>query len=240
MGCYDQLVIGGSSDNVIIDNEGPEIEIFFNDRSFTYGGRTNSEPILIVDLADENGINLSSTSIGHDITATLEDPNGERIVLNEFYEPTVDKIGEGTVTYQMPELENGPHKIYLKAWDILNNSSEEMSEFHVSNSEEGFLDYVYNYPNPFSTSTNFTFEHDLINTDVEVIVSIYTISGKLVKSITEERYSQGSRISDIHWNARDDYGNRLAKGIYLYKIKVYSPQLNVSRESDFRKMAILH
>lgn len=240
MGCYDKIVIGGTSDNVISDNEGPEIDIFFNDRSFIFGGKTNAEPILIVDLADENGINLSSTSIGHDITATLEDQNGTRIVLNEFYEPTVDKIGEGTVTYQMPELEEGPHKLYLKAWDILNNSSEEVSEFYVANSSEGFIENVFNYPNPFSTSTNFTFEHDLINTDIEVIVSIYTISGKLVKSIVEERFSQGSRISDIHWDAKDDYGNRLAKGIYLYKIKVYSPQLNVSRESDFRKMAILH
>ena len=240
MGCYEQIVIGGSSDTVIDDNEGPDIDIFFNDRSFLFGGKTNSEPLLIVDLADENGINLSTTSIGHDITATLEDQNGVKTVLNEFYEPTVDKIGEGTVTYQMPKLENGPHKLYLKAWDILNNSSEEVSEFFVTDSSEGFIENVFNFPNPFSTSTNFTFEHDLINTDVEVIVNIYTISGKLVKSIVNERFSQGSRISDIHWDAKDDFGNRLAKGIYLYKIKVFAPQLNVSRESDFRKLAILH
>ena len=240
MGCYDQIVIGGTSDNVITDNEGPDLDIFMNDRSFIFGGKTNAEPILLVDLADESGINLSSTSIGHDITATLEDQNGTRIVLNEFYEPTVDKIGEGTVTYQMPRLENGLHKIYIKAWDILNNSSEEVTEFYVTDSSEGFIDNVFNYPNPFSTSTNFTFEHDLINTDVEVVVNIYTISGKLVKSIVEDRFSQGSRISDIHWDAKDDFSNRLAKGIYLYKIKVFSPQLNVSRESDFRKLAILH
>ena len=140
----------------------------------------------------------------------------------------------------MPRLENGPHKLYIKAWDILNNSSEEVTEFYVTDSSEGFIDNVFNYPNPFSTSTNFTFEHDLINTDVEVVVNIYTISGKLVKSIVEDRFSQGSRISDIHWDAKDDFSNRLAKGIYLYKIKVFSPQLNVSRESDFRKLAILH
>ena len=239
-GFYDQIIIGGTSGSTITDNEGPEIDIFFNDRSFIFGGKTNSEPVLLVDLEDENGINLSSTSIGHDITASLEDQNGEKIVLNEFYEPTVDKIGAGTVRYQMPSLEPGLHKIYIKAWDILNNSSEEMSEFFVTEDGEGFIENVFNFPNPFSTRTSFTFEHDLVGSEVEVLVSIYTLSGKLVKTISENRFSGGSRISDVAWDARDDFGNRLAKGIYLYKIKVYSPQFNVSRESDFRKMAILY
>jgi len=240
IGCYEKIVIGGSSGVAIDDNEGPEIDIFFNDRSFTIGGQTNDQPLLIVDLADENGINLSSTSIGHDITATLEDRNGDRIVLNEFYEPTIDKVGSGTVSYQMPQLEPGFHKIYLKAWDILNNSSEEMSEFMVVDPGEGFLDRVYNYPNPFSTNTQFTFEHDLVNTDLDIAIGIYTISGKLVKTIIENRYSQGSRLSDIYWDGRDDYGNKLAKGIYLYKINLSAPQLNLSRESDFQKLSILH
>ena len=140
----------------------------------------------------------------------------------------------------MPSLEPGLHKIYIKAWDILNNSSEEMSEFFVTEDGEGFIENVFNFPNPFSTRTSFTFEHDLVGSEVEVLVSIYTLSGKLVKTISENRFSGGSRISDVAWDARDDFGNRLAKGIYLYKIKVYSPQFNVSRESDFRKMAILY
>ena len=239
-GCYDQLVIGGSSSTAIDDNEGPEIDIFFNDRSFSFGGETTKEPVLIVDLADENGINLSSTSIGHDITATLEDKNGDKIVLNEFYTPTVDKLGEGTVSYQMEALEPGPHKVYIKAWDILNNFSEEVMEFNVVNCEEGFIKNVLNYPNPFSTNTDFTFEHDLINTNLDISVNIYTVSGKLVKTIVENRFSSSGRISDINWNGRDDYGNKLAKGIYLYKIKVAASELNLSRESDFMKLVILH
>ena len=71
-GHFAGLAIGGDSDTVIDDEEGPEIDIFFDDRSFEFGGETGCEPILLVDLADENGINLSSTSIGHDITATLD------------------------------------------------------------------------------------------------------------------------------------------------------------------------
>lgn len=239
-GCYDKLIVGGASETIIEDNEGPEIDIYFNDRSFSYGGKTNSEPILIVDLKDENGINLSSSSIGHDISAALEEQTADKIVLNDFYEPTTDKVGEGTVTYQMSELTPGVHSIYIKAWDILNNSSEKMSEFLVASDEEGFLENVYNYPNPFSTNTDFTFEHDLINANVNIIVDIYTISGKLVKQIEAERYSSGSRITDINWDAKDDYGSKLAKGIYLYKIKLSSSELNMERESDFNKLVILN
>ena len=239
-GCYEKIIVGGTTANVIADNEGPLIDIYFNDRSFVYGGKTNAEPILIVDLEDENGINLSSTSIGHDITAALEDKNGEKTVLNAFYEPALNQLGSGTVTYQMPKLEVGPHKIYLKAWDILNNSSEEISEFIVFENEEGFLENVLNYPNPFSSSTNFTFEHDLINNDLDIQIDIYTISGKLIKTIQANRFSTGSRIDDIHWDAQDDLGSKIAKGIYLYKIKVQATELNLSRESDFMRLVILN
>ena len=240
IGCYEKLEIGGTSSSVIDDQEGPTIDIFFNDRSFTFGSIVNKEPILLVDLKDENGINLSGISIGHDITATLEDQNGEKIVLNEFYTPTVDKLGEGTVEYEMPALEPGPHKLYLKAWDILNNSSEEVVEFEVASCEEGFIENVYNYPNPFSTNTNFMFDHDLSSANLDIVVNIYTISGKLVKSIVDNRFTSGTRLDDINWDGRDDFGNKLAKGIYLYKINLYAPELDVRRESDFRKLSIIY
>ena len=240
IGCYEKLAIGGVSSSVIDDNEGPIIDIFFNDRSFQFGGTVNKEPLLLVDLQDENGINLSGISIGHDITATLEDQNGEKIVLNEFYTPTVDKLGEGTVEYEMPTLEPGPHKLYLKAWDILNNSSEEVTEFVVASAEEGFIENVYNYPNPFSTNTQFMFDHDLTSANIDIVVNIYTISGKLVKSIVDNRFTSGTRLDDINWDGRDDYGNKLAKGIYLYKINLYAPELDVRRESEFRKLSIIY
>lgn len=113
-------------------------------------------------------------------------------------------------------------------------------DFTVINCEEGFMKNVYNYPNPFSTNTDFTFEHDLVNTSLDVVVNIYTVSGKLVKSIVESRFSSNGRISDLNWNGRDDYGNKLAKGIYLYKIKISAAELNLSRESDFMKLVIIN
>ena len=239
-GFYNQVVIGGVSDNSIVDNDGPEINIFMDDRSFAYGGSTGTDPIMIIDLKDENGINLSGTSIGHDITATIDENNTSTLVLNNFYEPTVDEVGTGSIEYQLKNLELGTHSLYVKAWDILNNASEEMIEFVVAEDIEGFMQHVFNYPNPFSTNTNFTFEHDLRNANLDVLINIYTVSGKLVKTIQDQKFASGSRVDDINWDGRDDFGSKLAKGVYLYKIKIASNELNLSRESDFQKLVILN
>ncbi len=239
-GYYDNLVIGGTSDNIITDNEGPDIDIYLDDRSFLSGDVVSKKPILIVDLSDENGINLSSTSIGHDITARVDDRNDNGIVLNEYFEATPDQVGAGTVTYQMEQLTEGLHTIYVKAWDILNNSSEEMTEFYIANDEEGFVDNVFNYPNPFVDNTNFVFEHDLGRTNASIEIEIYSMSGVLIKTIENQQLVQSSKVDNINWNGTDEVGNKLSKGIYLYKIKIESNELNVSRESDVQKLVILH
>ena len=131
------------------------------------------------------------------------------------------------------------HSISLKAWDVSNNSNEARLEFTVIKAGDGGLRNVYNYPNPFSTKTNFQFEHDLVGTDLDIYVDIYSISGKLVKTIYHPTYASGYRIDDIKWDAKDDYGSGLGKGIYLYKIKAHSNELDLTRESDFQKLVIL-
>lgn len=98
---------------------------------------------------------------------------------------------------------------------------------------------VYNYPNPFSTFTNFQFEHNMSNTEIDIIVDIYTISGKLIKSIVQTKYSSGFRVNDIGWNGRDDFDGSLARGIYLYKIRIHSKELNLTKESGFEKLVKL-
>lgn len=239
-GHYDGIIIGGTSENGIADNEGPKIDIFLDDRSFSFGGQTGKSPVLIVDLADDNGINLSSTSIGHDITAVFDDETSENLILNDFFEPTLDKVGSGTVQYQLTNFEPGLHSIDLKAWDILNNSSEKRTEFLVVESGEGFINNVLNYPNPFSTNTNFSFEHDLSGSNLDIFVDVFTISGKLVKTIKAQRFGSNRLINDIPWNGNDDFTGNLAKGVYFYKIKITSEELNLSRESDFQKLVILN
>lgn len=238
-GFYTDIIIGGSSENSITDEIGPEIEIFMNDESFASGGITNTSPDLFIKLEDELGINISSNSIGHDIVAILDDDNSNPIKLNDFYQATTDDYRSGTVNYPLRNLEPGLHKIKIKAWDICNNSSERELSFNVIDIQDNKIDHVYNYPNPFTTNTNFTFEHTFAGSMIDIGIGVYTLSGKLVKNIEKTVMSHGFRINDIVWDGRDDYGERLAIGTYLYKIKIRDTTTELDLESDFQKLVIL-
>ncbi|HNS43185.1 MAG TPA: T9SS type A sorting domain-containing protein, partial [Taishania sp.] len=78
-------------------------------------------------------------------------------------------------------------------------------------------------PNPFTTSTEFFFEHNQCCTELETQIQIFTISGKLVKTINQTTYTQGYRSNGIHWNGLDDFGDKLARGVYVYRLKVRTP-----------------
>lgn len=238
-GSNDEFIIGGTSNNIIQDNQGPEIQIFMNDESFVYGGITNTDPVLLIKLEDENGINVAGTSIGHDLSGTLDEDNQGTFIMNDFYEATVDNFRQGSARYPISGLESGRHSIAVKAWDVLNNSSEARSEFVVIKDGDNLLEHVLNYPNPFTTSTNFQFEHDLTSTELDILITIYTISGKVIKTIEATKYATGFRIDDIHWDGTDDFGSDIGKGVYLYKIKARSDEFNLFRESEFEKLVIL-
>lgn len=238
-GNFNDVVVGGTNPDAVADDEGPQMDLFMNDEKFVFGGTTNENPILLVQLNDDLGINVSGTSIGHDITAILDEDTKNTFILNDFYEANVDDYTSGVVRFPFKDLETGKHSLTVKAWDVSNNSTEGRIEFTVVEQEGEELRNVYNYPNPFTSSTSFMFEHDLVGSDLEVFVDIYTVSGKLVKTIEQNVYASGYRVDDVKWDAKDDYGGGIAKGLYLYKVKVVSRELNQYRESGFEKLVIL-
>ncbi len=237
-GYFEAFVIGGTNPNAIVDDQGPLVEVFMNNEAFTFGGITSPNPTLVVKLSDDNGINVVGNSIGHDLTGLLDDNTQETYILNDFYEATLDDSRKGEVRFPLFNLESGVHNIKVKAWDVANNSGEGFTEFVVASDEGIALDYVLNYPNPFTTCTNFQFEHNIKDQGVDLQIQIFTVSGKLVKTIDEQIFTDGGRIEGIKWDGTDDYGGRLAKGVYLYKIKVRSDDLKTS-ESAFEKLVIL-
>ncbi|MFN5148177.1 MAG: type IX secretion system sortase PorU [Flavobacteriia bacterium] len=222
---YDRrFVIGGIDPIGITDNEGPDIELYLNDESFVSGGITDETPVIIAKLFDENGINTVGNGIGHDLTAVIDANSADPIVLNEYYTADLDSYQSGSVRYNMPVLEKGKHTLTLKVWDVNNNSSESTVEFNVQEKEEVQLAHVLNYPNPFTTKTEFFFEHNQACSELDAQVQIFTISGKLVKTINQTVHSEGFRSAGIPWDGRDDFGDQLAKGVYVYSVKVRTPE----------------
>ena len=217
-GAYREVLIGGMSDESIDDNNGPEMDLYMNDEKFVNGGTVNSSPTLLVKLKDEYGINTTGNGIGHDLVAVLDD--GNQIVLNNYYEAARDSFNCGTVRYPLENLELGTHKVKVRAWDILNNVTERELEFVVVSDEGLTLDHVLNYPNPFTTRTSFYFEHNRPGEVLDVMVTVYTISGKVVRTLESTQCTQGFRSDPIVWDGLDDFGDKIGKGTYLYRLRV--------------------
>ncbi len=235
---YDtSFVVGGYDPNGIADEAGPQVRIYLNDEKFVRGSITNQNPILLAMISDSSGINAVGSGIGHDMTATLDQDASKTIVLNDFYENELNSYQQGKVTYPFQDLAAGPHSLTFKVWDVFNNSTEVTTTFIVENSEELVLDHVLNYPNPFTTSTTFMFEHNRPYTSLDAQVQIFTISGKLVKTINGRILNQGFRSEDLHWDGLDDFGDRIGKGVYIYKLKVRTP--DGSSTEKFEKLVIL-
>ena len=240
-GLNTQIQIGGVNPNAAEDNLGPIINLFMNDENFVSGGITNESPTLIAKLSDNNGINTAS-GIGHDITAVLDGDSVNPFVINNYYVADSDTYQSGVVTFPFRDLEPGLHTITFKAWDVYNNSSTAEIQFQVfDQDEELVINNVLNYPNPFVNYTEFWFNHN--SSDVlDISVQIFTISGKLVKTLngqTSSSNKSGGNLSrDIVWDGRDDFGDKIGKGVYIYKLKVRSNRLNKITEK-IQKLVIL-
>lgn len=236
-GYFDRFTLGGISDQLLADSIGPEIEIYLNDESFVSGGTTNQNPKLIVKLKDDHGINTTGNGIGHDLVAILDNATESPIILNDYYEAQLDSFNCGRIAYQLKDLSVGKHTIEIRAWDIANNLSKSKLNFEVVSDEKLVLDHVLNYPNPFTTRTDFYFEQNQPGDLFDIMVQIFTISGKLVKTISVQQHIEGNRCQPITWNGRDDYGDKLAKGVYLYRMKVRNQQGEIAEKIE--KLVIL-
>lgn len=216
----DILLVGGSVPSMPNDNEGPVINIFLGDTTFISGSMTGNSPLMIVKLFDENGINASGIGIGRDITATLNNNRGKAIVLNDFYETGLNSYQTGRIEYPLTNLAPGQYTLTVRAWDVMNNPGESTVEFYVLENGSLAIDNVFNYPNPFTDITNFTFQHNSINEELNIKIEIYTYLGQLVKTIEETRTTSSYKEANIIWDGLSDGGYILQKGIYIYKITV--------------------
>jgi len=232
------VVVGGINENAPEDTIGPEIQLFMNDESFIDGGNTNASPNLIVLLSDISGINTSITAVDHDIVGVLDGDDSNPIILNDFYQTALDDFTNGKVNYKFRNLEVGPHTLKIKAWDTYNNSSEATLYFVVLSDTTLNLENVLNYPNPFVNYTEFWFQHNKPNELLEVQIQVFTISGKLIKTIHQNVQTSGSLSRTISWNGLDDFGNRIGKGVYIYKLRVKSILSNLVSEK-YEKLVIL-
>jgi len=194
--------------------------------------------LFIAKLSDASGINITGKGIGRDISLVLNGKTENTISLNDYYQGKLDDYTSGEVHYQLKDLPTGTHKLVMKAFDAFNNSSESMIEFTVANSEKMAIKNLLNYPNPFTTQTTFHFDHNKAGQPLQVMMQLYTLSGKLIKTLNAEFTNAGNHFDNMTWDGKDEYGDNIAKGVYIYKIKVRTN--NGETAEAIQKLVILN
>ncbi len=231
------IKIGGVNTLAVADTTPPTVRLYMNDETFVNGGITNESPIFLAFLEDENGINTAS-GIGHDIIAYLDGKETLPYTLNDYYETEPNNYKKGKLKYQFRNLSLGLHTLTFKAFDVYNNLITAELQFIVVGNETLTLTNVLNYPNPFVNYTQFWFTHNRPLEPLEVQVQVLTITGKVVWTKNETITTNGFLSREISWDGKDDFGDRIGKGVYVYKLTVKSA-LTDSVTEKYERLVIL-
>lgn len=237
-GADQKIAIGGNGGQAVTDDQAPELDLYMNDPSFVDGGMVDPDPVLLAEVFDENGINTAGTGIGHELTATLDGNSSDLIVLNDYYTAEANSYQRGTIRFPFQQLAEGEHTLEVKVWDVANHSAKREIRFLVADDASAALGHVLNYPNPFTTHTQFLVEHNLNGHFLHVQIKIFTVGGTLVKRLEDHFMAEGNLYRDMEWDGLDDYGDALGRGVYVYQVSV-TDQESGERIDRFEKLVML-
>ena len=187
------------------DRTNPDIQLTVGRQNFVSGDPVSDTPLIQATISDDNGINPES------IKLEIGQNNRNFRQLTDVEISQQYGANQVLVNYQSEELKQGVYQIQLFAKDLDGNRSETKIEFQVNKGLQ--LLKVLNYPNPFNSETDITYE--LPSSADEVIVSVYTISGRLIW----RREASGVVGFDwVRWDGRDSDGRMVANGVYYCKV----------------------
>jgi hypothetical protein len=177
---------------------------------------------MLAMLRDVSGINTIGNGIGHDIVAILDGKTDSPYILNEYYQSDLNTYQSGKVVFPFRNLSPGLHTLRLKAWDVNNNSADASITFYVVSSGEMVIGSFDAYPNPMSDFTRFEFDHNQSGQNLELTLSIFSLSGASVAVLNRTVFADGFRTAAFEWDGRNNQGRQLNPGFYLGRLQVKS------------------
>ena len=201
----------------------PEVKLWLESKDFVSGDHTSTNPLLIAEISDENGINISGVP-GRNILLLLDQSTDNDDLINItssfIYEP--NSHTQGSIEYQLNNLQIGNHSLELYVYDNFGNLAVAETEFITEKSGKVKITDMLPYPNPMSNEGKFTF---VLTEPADVTINIYTISGKKIRTLSK---NCGSNYNEINWDCRDGSGDKIANNTYFYKLKAKSLSGKVS------------
>jgi len=225
-GYKSDLPVGGTAVD-LVDHVGPEIRIHFGQDNFSPGDFTSQNPTLHVIIVDSlSGVNIAG-DIGHQIALTIDDGDAHNVT--DYFQYDTGSYYRGELKYGLTDLTPGRHTLTIKAWDNSNNSSSEDAFFNVVADSLLKIRNVLNYPNPFRSTTQFTFE---VSREAEVTIQIFSVAGRMLRKLAAMQAQVGFNVYPDAWDGTDAEGDPLANGVYLYRIQAKSREGGKSLQAD--------
>jgi len=215
--------------SVTPDKTPPNLDVTFDGVRILNKDIVSAKPFIVMTLKDDSRfLALNDTSL---FTVKLRMPDGNIRNIRfdgdtlKFIPASLDAVGKenaATVHYRPNLIQDGEYELIVFAKDRSNNPSGSIDysvAFEVVN--KSMISNLLNYPNPFTTSTAFVFTLTGSELPTQFRIQVLTITGKIVKEINKEELGPiriGNNITEYKWDGRDQFGQPLANGVYLYRV----------------------
>ncbi|MBR6597532.1 MAG: type IX secretion system sortase PorU [Paludibacteraceae bacterium] len=230
MGADETLYIGGSAPDVTPDSVGPNLVVTTNGDNYKDGYKVNPNPMIYVDLSDASGINATGSSIGHNITLTIDDNTKNVISLNSYFKYNTASCTEGRVEYHIEEaLSEGWHTIKIKAWDLQSNSSESTIRIYVNESLAPEIETLTVYPNPAKDKFTAYIKTNRPDEVQTVECSLTEVSGReILRKEFKDKPTDGTW--NIEWDLNEN--GKIASGLYLLYIRIATEKSDFAEKTE--------
>lgn len=236
-GNFDNFIVGGTSDTAETDTIGPEIRaLYLNDTTFVDGGQVNTTPYFVAELWDKSGVNITGSSVGHDMMLVIDGSTVLSYNLNSYYELLPGEDGAGIVKFPIPALEPGKHTAEFWVWDILNNSTVRTFTFEVVEGLKPFLFDVIATPGIAREQVTFHLMHNRPESRMRVGIMVYDLAGRQLWKHEESGTSGLFENYTVSWDLTSG-GARMRPGVYIYRAAISTD--NSKDATKARKFIIL-
>ncbi|MEN9613112.1 MAG: putative signal peptide protein, partial [Bacteroidota bacterium] len=223
--------LGQTQFYVIPDRKNPLLEVTFDGQRILNNDIVSAQPTIMIALRDENRFfALADTNLFRLYLKKpgLNEPE-KRLFFNlnselRFIPAGSDlaKNNRAMVEYRPQLGQDGVYNLRIEAKDVANNAAG-TSDYQIGFKviTKSSLSNVLNYPNPFSTSTQFVYTLTGSEIPASFKIQIMSVSGKIVREITQQELGDlkiGTHRTDFRWDGTDEFGDKLANGVYLYRI----------------------
>ncbi len=206
----------------------PHLDITFDGQKILDGDLVSSEPEIQVTITDENPyLRLTDTS---NLRIFLFPPDGQFELIdfdgttNEFIGAATSGANQARALLRPTLSQSGEYKLRVEATDASENAAGRLLyelRFQVDLAKK--ITNVLPYPNPFTTQAHFVYTLTGDEPPANFSIQILTVSGRLVRTLDEGDLGAlriGTHRTDYAWDGTDEYGDRLANGVYLYRVVV--------------------